>query len=176
MPTVGENLIDTRTGRVVLIVEVHELWGMTTCKVIDMTSNAVYSVNAENLALSGAASAASEAFVRFVAAWCKVKNELANGTVFDTSESVLPLPHQRYALERAMASNEVRYMLADEVGLGKTIEAGLIIKELKTRGLIERVLVVCPKGLVTQWETEMLEKFGERFTIVSPEDMQLERR
>ena len=61
MPTVGENLIDTRTGRVVLIVEVHELWGMTTCKVIDMTSNAVYSVNAENLALSGAASAASEA-------------------------------------------------------------------------------------------------------------------
>lgn len=72
MPTVGENLIDTRTGRVVLIVEVHELWGMTTCKVIDITSNAVYSVNAENLALSGAASAASEAFVRFVAAWCTV--------------------------------------------------------------------------------------------------------
>lgn len=72
MPTVGENLIDTRTGRVVLIVEVHELWGMTTCKVIDMTSNAVYSVNAENLALSGAASAASDAFVRFFAAWCTV--------------------------------------------------------------------------------------------------------
>lgn len=170
MPTVGENVIDTRTGRVVLVVEVHELWGMTTCKVIEQTSNSVYSVNAENLASSGAASAASESFVRFVAAWCKVKNELANGTVFDTSESVLPLPHQRYALERAIASNDVRYMLADEVGLGKTIEAGLIIKELKTRGLIERVLVVCPKGLVTQWEAEMVEKFGERFTIVSPED------
>lgn len=170
MPTVGESVIDTRSNRVVLVVEVHELWGMTTCKVIDMTSNNVYSVNAENLAASGAASAASEPFVRFVAAWCKVKNELANGTVFDTSESVLPLPHQRYALERAMATNDVRYMLADEVGLGKTIEAGLIIKELKTRGLIERVLVVCPKGLVTQWEAEMTEKFGERFTIISPED------
>ena len=170
MPTVGENVIDTRSNRVVLVVEVHELWGMTTCKVIDMTSNNVYSVNAENLAASGAASAASEPFVRFVAAWCKVKNELANGTVFDASESVLPLPHQRYALERAMATNDVRYMLADEVGLGKTIEAGLIIKELKTRGLIERVLVVCPKGLVTQWESEMTEKFGERFTIISPED------
>ena len=155
---------------VVLVVEVHELWGMTTCKVIEQTSNNVYSVNAANLSSSGAVSAASESFVRFVAAWCKVKNELANGTVFDTSESVLPLPHQRYALERAIASNDVRYMLADEVGLGKTIEAGLIIKELKTRGLIERVLVVCPKGLVTQWEAEMLEKFGERFTIVSPED------
>jgi superfamily II DNA or RNA helicase len=170
MYTIGESVIDTRSNRVVLIVEVHELWGITTCKVIDMATNTVYSVNTENLASSGAASAASEAFVCFAAAWCKVKNELANGTVFDTSESVLPLPHQRYALERAMASNDVRYMLADEVGLGKTIEAGLIIKELKTRGLIERVLVVCPKGLVTQWEAEMLEKFGERFTIVSPED------
>ncbi len=170
MPTVGESLIDIQTGRVVLIVEVHDLWGMTTCKVIDMTTNAVYSINAENLASSGAACAASESFVRFAAAWCKVKNELANGTVFDISESVMPLPHQRYVLERAIATNDVRYMLADEVGLGKTIEAGLIIKELKTRGLIERVLVVCPKGLVTQWESEMLEKFGERFAIVSPED------
>ncbi len=170
MFTVGESVIDTQSNRVVLVVEVHELWGMTTYKVIDIATNAVYSVNAENLTSSVAASASSEAFVRFVAAWCKVKNELANGTVFDTSESVLPLPHQRYALERAMASNEVRYMLADEVGLGKTIEAGLIIKELKTRGVIERILVVCPKGLVTQWEAEMLEKFGERFTIVSPED------
>jgi len=151
-------------------VEVYELWGTTTYKVVDMVTNAVYSVNAENLASSGTTSTVSEAFVRFVAAWCKVKNELANGTVFDTSESVLPLPHQRYALERAIASNEVRYMLADEVGLGKTIEAGLIIKELKTRGIIERVLVVCPKGLVTQWEVEMFEKFGERFTIVLPED------
>ena len=71
MPTVGESVIDTRTGRVVLIVEVHELWGMTTCKVIDMTSNAVYSVNAENLASSGAANAVPEPFVRFVAAWCR---------------------------------------------------------------------------------------------------------
>ena len=169
MLTAGENVIDTRSNRVVQIVEVSELWGMTTCKVIDMAKNSVYSVNAENLASTRAASAASEAFVRFAAAWCKVKNELANGTVFDTNESVIPLPHQRYALERAMASNDVRICL-DEVGLGKTIEAGLIIKDLKTRGLIERVLVVCPKGLVTQWEAEMLEKFGERFTIVSPED------
>lgn len=170
MPTIGESVIDTQTGRVVLIVEVHDLWGMTTCKVIDMTTNAVYSINAENLASSGTVYAAPESFVRFVAAWCKVKNELANGTVFDISENVMPLPHQRYVLERAIATNDVRYMLADEVGLGKTIEAGLIIKELKTRGLIERVLVVCPKGLVTQWESEMLEKFGERFAIVSPED------
>lgn len=170
MFAVGESVIDTQSNRIVLIVEAHELWGLTTYKVIDMVTNSVYSVNADNLASSVASSSSSEAFVRFVAAWCKVKNELANGTVFDTSVSVHPLPHQRYALERTMISNNIRYMLADEVGLGKTIEAGLIIKELKTRGIIERVLVVCPKGLVTQWEAEMLEKFGERFTIVSPED------
>ena len=59
MFTVGESVIDIRSNRVVLVVEVHELWGMTTCKVIDMTSNNVYSVNAENLAASGAACATS---------------------------------------------------------------------------------------------------------------------
>ena len=63
-------------------------------------------------------------------------------------------------------------MIGDVVGLGKTIEAGLIIKELETRGLIERILVVCPKGLMTQWEAEMQEKFGERFTIILPEEYQ----
>jgi SNF2 family DNA or RNA helicase len=44
------------------------------------------------------------------------------------------------------------------------------MKELKTRGLIERVLVVCPKGLITQWEDEIQEKFGQRFTYILPED------
>ena len=170
MPIVGENFIDIQTGRVVLIVEVRELWGIKTCKVFDKAMNTIYSVNSENLSQSKVTVTTSESFIRFVAAWCKIKNELANGTIIDISESVLPLPHQRYALERAISTNVVRYMLADEVGLGKTIEAGLIIKELKTRGLIERVLVVCPKGLVTQWESEMLEKFGERFAVISPED------
>jgi SNF2 family DNA or RNA helicase len=61
-------------------------------------------------------------------------------------------------------------MIADEVGLGKTIEAGLIIKELKTRGLIKRILVVCPTGLVTQWSLEMQDKFNEKFHVILPED------
>lgn len=152
------------------VIEVKELWGITTCKVYDASENSVFSVSLDDLTETAQPKATSSDFVRFVAAWCRVKNELANGLVFDVSESVLPLPHQRYALERAMATNDVRYMLADEVGLGKTIEAGMIIKELKTRGLIERILVVCPKGLITQWEAEMLEKFGERFTIITPDD------
>ena len=130
----------------------------------------MYSISGDELSETGSNAVSEDSYVRFIAAWCRIQNELANGIVFDVSESVIPLPHQRYCLERAMSTSEVRYMLADEVGLGKTIEAGLIIKELKTRGLIERVLVVCPKGLITQWEAEMQEKFGERFTIVTPED------
>jgi SNF2 family DNA or RNA helicase len=73
-------------------------------------------------------------------------------------------------LERAISSDNIRYILADEVGLGKTIEAGLIIKELKARGLIKRILVVCPTGLVTQWNMEMREKFDETFHIILPDE------
>ncbi len=51
----------------------------------------------------------------------------------------------------------MRYLLADEVGLGKTIEAGLVMHELKLRGLVCRTLVVAPKGLATQWVAEMHE-------------------
>ncbi len=170
MFSVGDYALHKRSGRAVQIIEVKTLWGITTCKVYDALSNTVLSVSAEELSETGTLAASEDSFVRFVAAWCRIQNELANGIVFDVSESVIPLPHQRYCLERAMATNEVRYMLADEVGLGKTIEAGLIEKELKTRGLIERVLVVCPKGLITQWEAEMQEKFGERFTIITPDD------
>jgi N12 class adenine-specific DNA methylase len=66
-----------------------------------------------------------------------------------------------HALTRAVTGDRVRYLLADEVGLGKTIEAGLIFRELKLRGLVKRVLVVAPKELVTQWVQEMQTHFGE---------------
>ena len=55
---------------------------------------------------------------------------------------MVPLPHQLYALNRAVSRDRIRYLLADEVGLGKTIEAGLILRELKLRGMAKRVLVV----------------------------------
>ncbi len=170
MFSISQVVTDTHTGKAVQIIEIQQVFGMTTYRVFEPDTGTVYTASDRTLSAEDSLSKPSEDFVRFAAAWCRVRNELASGTVFDISESVLPLPHQRYALERALATNEVRYMLADEVGLGKTIEAGLIIKELQARGLIERVLVVCPKGLVTQWEAEMQEKFGERFTIIQPED------
>lgn len=170
MLTVSQFATDIHTGKTVQVIGVQQVFGMTTYKVYEPDTGKIYNAAESTLTAESCLAQPSAAFVRFASVWCRVKNELATGTVFDVSESVIPLPHQRYALERAIATNEVRYMLADEVGLGKTIEAGLIIKELQARGLIERVLVVCPKGLMTQWEAEMLEKFGERFTIVQPED------
>jgi SNF2 family DNA or RNA helicase len=58
-------------------------------------------------------------------------------------------------------------ILADEVGLGKTIEAGLIMKELVLRGEINSILIISPKSLLSQWKTEMAEKFGENFFIAN---------
>lgn len=61
--------------------------------------------------------------------------------------------------------------MADEVGLGKTIEAGLILRELKLRGMAKRILVVAPKGLVRQWQAEMRLHFGEHFQFIEPAEL-----
>jgi SNF2 family DNA or RNA helicase len=90
--------------------------------------------------------------------------------------SVIPLPHQIHALSRALSSDRVRYLLADEVGLGKTIEAGLVMRELKLRGIVRRTLVVTPKSLAMQWVAEMDTHFNEKFSLVNPSDLEaLER-
>lgn len=170
MLSAGQTAQNIHTGQAVQVLEARQVFGITTYIVLDPESGQVYTLGENSLRTETQVEPASKAYVRFLALWARVRAELASGHLFEVSESVLPLPHQRYALERALAGNQVRYLLADEVGLGKTIEAGLIIKELQTRGLIERVLVVCPKGLVSQWEVEMQEKFGERFLVLLPED------
>lgn len=88
------------------------------------------------------------------------------GSAATHSRTLEPLPHQVVALERALATNPVRLLLADEVGLGKTIEAGLVISELKARGRVRRVLIVAPKGVQLQWVSEMAQHFGEEFVLV----------
>lgn len=84
---------------------------------------------------------------------------------------MIPLPHQIHALSRAISGDRVRYLLADEVGLGKTIEAGLIMRELKLRGLVRRTLVMAPKGIARQWVAEMQTHFNERFQLVLGDDI-----
>lgn len=70
-----------------------------------------------------------------------------------------PLPHQLDAARRVLQELRGRAILADEVGLGKTIEAGLIIKEYQLRGLARKILVLVPASLVLQWTRELNEKF-----------------
>ena len=81
---------------------------------------------------------------------------------------VEPLPHQLEAVyEHLLKSPIVRFLLADDAGAGKTIMAGLLLRELKLRGLVERALVVCPANLAFQWQRELSEKFDEQFLILS---------
>jgi hypothetical protein len=67
-----------------------------------------------------------------------------------------PLPHQLEAVyDYLLKLPQVRFLLADDAGAGKTIMSGLLIRELKLRGLIERVLIVCPANLAFQWQREL---------------------
>jgi SNF2 family DNA or RNA helicase len=84
---------------------------------------------------------------------------------FDTFLSVpalrfTPFDYQLQAARSALRRMRGRAILADEVGLGKTIEAGLILAELRLRGLADRTLVITPAGLVAQWQEELERKFG----------------
>ena len=83
-----------------------------------------------------------------------------------------PLPHQLEAVyENLLKLPRVRFLLADDAGAGKTIMAGLLIRELKLRGLTERVLVVCPANLAFQWQRELKEKFDEKFLVLKGSDI-----
>jgi SNF2 family DNA or RNA helicase len=78
-----------------------------------------------------------------------------------------PLPHQLEAVyDYFMKLPRIRFLLADDPGAGKTIMAGLLIKELKLRGLIKRVLIITPAALSFQWQREMKDKFRENFDVV----------
>ncbi|MCX7683478.1 MAG: DEAD/DEAH box helicase, partial [Anaerolineae bacterium] len=78
-----------------------------------------------------------------------------------------PLPHQIDAVYgHILRQPRVRFLLADDPGAGKTIMAGLLLKELKARGLVRRALVVVPGHLKDQWLRELKERFGETFTVV----------
>ncbi len=83
-----------------------------------------------------------------------------------------PLPHQLEAVyEHLLKLPTARFLLADDAGAGKTIMAGLLMRELKLRGLVERVLVVCPANLAFQWQRELKEKFDERFLVLKGSDI-----
>jgi ERCC4-related helicase len=176
MFNIGDFVFDTIAGVNVQIMERIELWGYTSYKVFNPANGSVYKATGEQLKMGGSEAQLDENYLRYVTLLSKIKNETSAGVLSTLSSGVIPLPHQLHVLERALETRNVRYILADEVGLGKTIEAGMIIKELKARGLITRILVVCPTGLVSQWSVEMQEKFHEKFQVILPSDFDTIRR
>lgn len=78
---------------------------------------------------------------------------------------VTPLPHQVLAVDFVLGQLRPRALIADEVGLGKTIEAAMVYEELKLRRQARRALVIAPAGLTHQWRDELAQKFGESFVV-----------
>jgi ERCC4-related helicase len=76
-----------------------------------------------------------------------------------------PLPHQIQLVHRILSSNHCNWLIADDVGLGKTIEVGLLLAGLHRQGRARRVLIVCPAGLTRQWQEEMKTKFQKEYRI-----------
>jgi superfamily II DNA or RNA helicase len=131
---------------------------------------------ADLLPLADAPLPSREALLVTLAA-TRIRAALDEGTLISPlTASVTPLPHQLMVLRRALETQHPRLLLADEVGLGKTVEAGLIMRELKQRGIVRRTLIVVPTGLMGQWQQEMQTHFSETFHLLMPSDFPTLRR
>jgi SNF2 family DNA or RNA helicase len=158
------------------VVDREEMWGETAYRVWLPGKDAVVRARSRELGPLDAVRTTVDQILHTAAA-AKLLDALEDNLLLaPIQSSVVPLPHQLYALNRAMSRDRIRYLLADEVGLGKTIEAGLILRELKLRGMAKRILVVAPKGLVRQWQAEMRLHFGENFQFIEPSELSAYRQ
>lgn len=150
----------------VQVIELTEAFGVASVRIWHPATKRI-AVVAETDLGSGPEPDPTSVLIASVAA-ARIADALAAGALIAPTQSVVdPLPHQLRALSRCVASDSTRMLLADEVGLGKTIEAGLVITELVLRGLVKRVLIVAPKGLVAQWQGELVHRFGEEYVALS---------
>jgi ERCC4-related helicase len=157
------------------IIETQSIWGEEFAHIWLPSSNKVVRVALKNLKPAAEARNFTSDYITYLVNAARVSEALnENVLLAPLWSAVIPLPHQLRTLSKAISKDSIRYLLADEVGLGKTIEAGLIMRELKLRGFVSRTLIVSPKGLVPQWAGEMQSKFHEHFSIVVPGDMQLD--
>ena len=168
---VGDWCWHTRQASPCRVVDRQEVWGETAYRVWLPARDAVVRARAADVsALAGIQTSVEQ--ILHAAAAAKLLDALEDNLLLaPIQSSVVPLPHQLYALNRALSRDRIRYLLADEVGLGKTIEAGLILRELKLRGLARRILVVAPKGLVRQWQAEMRLHFNEKLQFIEPAEL-----
>lgn len=151
-------------GRKVEVLSTKATFGKTVACVRVLSTGEVFDVCFD--ALENDESEVSIYNLRYRAMAARIKNEIDNSPILSPYESAcLPLPHQILALEKIMGGAYCRYLVADEVGMGKTIEAGLALKELKLRGIVKRVLIVVPVGAMAQWQSELKKHFNENFRI-----------
>ena len=169
--TIGDWCWFTRQASPCRVIERQDVWGEVAYRVWLPAKDAVVRVRAVDLASLESVRPSVEQILHTTAA-AKLLDALEDNLLLaPIQSSVVPLPHQLYALNRAISRDRIRYLLADEVGLGKTIEAGLVLRELKLRGRVKRILVVAPKGLVRQWQAEMRLHFGEKFQFIEPSEL-----
>ena len=169
--TIGDWCWFTRQASPCRVIERQDVWGEVAYRVWLPAKEAVVRAKAVDLAPLESVRPSVEQILHTTAA-AKLLDALEDNLLLaPIQSSVVPLPHQLYALNRAVSRDRIRYLLADEVGLGKTIEAGLVLRELKLRGRVKRILVVAPKGLVRQWQAEMRLHFGEKFQFIEPSEL-----
>lgn len=168
-PSIVRWVYSLKHNQLCQIIETNTLWDKTTCRVWLPNQDTVVRVRADQLQNLSERTSKSPEDISYIASAARVADALTQDVLLAPIEStVIPLPHQIRALAKATANDRIRFLLADEVGLGKTIEAGLIMRELKLRGLVKRILVVVPKSLATQWVSEMRSHFNEDFQLVLP--------
>lgn len=164
-------------GEVCQVIDEQNVFGEAICRVWLPVRYTVIRIPLVQLKPLDEAPVGNPDWIAYVVTAAKISDSLSQNILLaPLSSSVIPLPHQLRALSRVISSNKVRYLLADEVGLGKTIEAGLIMKELKSRGLVKRTLVIAPKGIVNQWISEMKTRFNEIFNLIIPSDLPVYKR
>lgn len=163
------------------VLDTQSLWGQTICRIWLPDSDTIVKVPCDSLQPIELDIDYDKEVnkILYISSAAKIAQAVENSNNENSEQvllapiesNVIPLPHQVSALKKAISKEQVRYLVADEVGLGKTIEAGLILRELKLRGLVRRILVIAPKSIATQWVSEMQTHFNESFQLVLGEDI-----
>ena len=158
----------TYQGKQVELLSTRITFGKSVSRIRVLVDSQVLDVPTEELKEDDTSVSLQE--LAFKAMVARIRNDVAaRGSLAPLESNIIPLPHQILALEKVMSGSFLRYLLADEVGMGKTIEAGLVLKELKLRGIVKRTLIIVPVSAMQQWRSELKAHFNESFHIYDSE-------
>jgi superfamily II DNA or RNA helicase len=169
---IGDWVWDKQTQQPIQIISIDSIWGKEAIKAYFPNENHLKIIEHSRIAPIQENPIQSTEALKHLVISAKIKNIInSNELLSPTQADIIPLPHQIFALDESINSDRIRYLFADEVGLGKTIEAGLVLTELKNQGLARRILIVSPRGLTKQWIDELYTKFNESFQLIIPGKM-----